>query len=263
MNYLKIYEAFIKKYKNQVFEKDVYTEKHHIKPRHAGGDDSKENLIKLTYRQHCFAHRILWKAYGSHLDLSAWKMMTKQEVDSVVSNRKALGRKNVESGHLERIRLLINWDTVSRNITEINRKFHSDKIASVSRMKTMQDLWRGKNHTEDWKANKSSESKKRMEDPEVYSKQMEYLAKGRQSRQLQAATRSEELINNAERNEEFLQKTTSKSKYKFISPEGFEFDSPIFAAKYYGNIENYIVENWCKRGQYGWSRKPKQTSTND
>lgn len=68
---------------------------------------------------------------------------------------------------------------------------------------------------------------------------------------------SDSVIINAERNEEFLHKISSRSKNKFISPEGLEFDSPIFAAQYYGNVEYYIIENWCKRNQHGWSRKPK------
>jgi len=40
---------------------DVYVEKHHIIPRSLGGDNSKENLVKLTAREHFICHLLLTK----------------------------------------------------------------------------------------------------------------------------------------------------------------------------------------------------------
>ena len=40
-----------------------YTEKHHILPRCMGGNDTKENLARLTAREHFIAHRLLTKIY--------------------------------------------------------------------------------------------------------------------------------------------------------------------------------------------------------
>lgn len=48
-----------------------YTELHHIKPRCMGGNDSKDNLIRLTLREHFIAHWILWKAYPNHLGIAS------------------------------------------------------------------------------------------------------------------------------------------------------------------------------------------------
>jgi len=39
------------------------TEEHHIIPRSLGGDDSTENLIMLTTREHFLVHYCLWKMY--------------------------------------------------------------------------------------------------------------------------------------------------------------------------------------------------------
>jgi hypothetical protein len=50
---------------------DCYTETHHIIPRCLGGSDAKENLIKLTLREHFLAHWLLWKAYLGHLPLAS------------------------------------------------------------------------------------------------------------------------------------------------------------------------------------------------
>lgn len=40
---------------------DVYYEGHHIIPRSLGGDDSDENLVLLTYREHLLCHWLLYK----------------------------------------------------------------------------------------------------------------------------------------------------------------------------------------------------------
>jgi hypothetical protein len=40
---------------------NTYTESHHIIPRSLGGDDSKENLVKLTAREHFLCHYLLTK----------------------------------------------------------------------------------------------------------------------------------------------------------------------------------------------------------
>ena len=40
---------------------NTYTETHHIIPRSLGGDNSKENLVKLTAREHFLCHYLLTK----------------------------------------------------------------------------------------------------------------------------------------------------------------------------------------------------------
>lgn len=40
---------------------DSYHEKHHIIPRSLGGDNSVDNIVKLTYREHFLCHRLLVK----------------------------------------------------------------------------------------------------------------------------------------------------------------------------------------------------------
>ena len=75
MNYQKIYDQLIEKRRQQPLikksrkDKDYqYCEKHHIIPRCFGGDDSKDNLVNLTAREHYIAHvlisRICMKLYG-------------------------------------------------------------------------------------------------------------------------------------------------------------------------------------------------------
>lgn len=51
-------------------------EMHHILPKCMGGDDSYDNLVMLTYREHYIAHYLLAKAYPEHKSLwFAFNMM--------------------------------------------------------------------------------------------------------------------------------------------------------------------------------------------
>jgi hypothetical protein len=64
MNYELIYNRFIDSRKPRDAGETVYYEKHHIIPRSLGGSNDNENLIKLTAREHYFAHLLLAKFAG-------------------------------------------------------------------------------------------------------------------------------------------------------------------------------------------------------
>ncbi len=55
--------------------KEDYTENHHKVPKSLKGSDSKENLIKLTAREHFIAHLILWKAFSGKMTSAFWFMV--------------------------------------------------------------------------------------------------------------------------------------------------------------------------------------------
>ena len=63
MNYEKNYYDYVNYVKslNRFKGDGNYYEKHHIKPRSLGGDNSKENLVLLTAREHFLAHYLLCK----------------------------------------------------------------------------------------------------------------------------------------------------------------------------------------------------------
>lgn len=252
MNYEKLYFAFIEKWKKQVINKGVYTESHHIVPRHAGGGDEPENLVRLEYRQHVFAHKLLWKAYGRLEDHYAYVMMSGQDGEKKREVLSAIGRRNVESGHLDRIRPLANNSAQRAWARELGRKHVEsgflDKIRPLSGRKVWTQEKRDKRsilYKEAYSAPEKREILDAMRDTAIGVN----IAK---SKELAAS-----VLENAERNEEYLHMRSSRSKNLFISPEGLKFESPIYAAKYYGNIQHYTIENWCKREMHGWCRKPK------
>ena len=66
MNYKLHYQKLISKYgyKDRPVESHLY-ERHHIIPKSMGGDNSKQNLVYLTGRQHFLAHWLLFKIHNN------------------------------------------------------------------------------------------------------------------------------------------------------------------------------------------------------
>nr|ALO21403.1 putative HNH homing endonuclease [Golenkinia longispicula] len=92
-----IYLAFIEEAKKKaecLLSKNpkLYLEIHHILPRHAGGEDSQENLVKLTFEDHILAHYIRWVFLKNPKDRYAYRMMSTQNGD-VRRERAVLGGK--------------------------------------------------------------------------------------------------------------------------------------------------------------------------
>lgn len=46
---------------------------HHIIPRHMGGKDTNDNLVKLSLEEHAAAHKNLWEQHKLLADYRAWK----------------------------------------------------------------------------------------------------------------------------------------------------------------------------------------------
>lgn len=73
MNYQKIYNNLIKKAKSRT-NLNENIEIHHIIPRCMGGSDEKENLVRLTTREHFIAHLLLSKLHGGKLTYTLYLM---------------------------------------------------------------------------------------------------------------------------------------------------------------------------------------------
>lgn len=89
MNYSKLYNDLISFRKSNVLIKSdtQYVEKHHIIPRCIGGDDSEENLVDLTAREHFVAHKILAKIYPNIIDLKIAVLFMSRRGDNKLSSR--------------------------------------------------------------------------------------------------------------------------------------------------------------------------------
>ena len=89
MNYKKHYDALIERSKNRTLS--VYTEKHHILPRCMGGDNSKNNIVRLTPEEHYVAHQLLVKIYNIPALVYAANMMTNTSNTNHIRNNKLYG----------------------------------------------------------------------------------------------------------------------------------------------------------------------------
>lgn len=89
MNYIKIYNNIINNAKTRKYNDSVYYESHHILPKSLGGDNSEDNLVKLTLREHYIAHKLLIKIYPKSKEMiyAFWMMTTKCSKYNIVSNR--------------------------------------------------------------------------------------------------------------------------------------------------------------------------------
>ena len=66
---------------------------HHIIPKHAGGTDSPDNLVRLTLEEHIEAHRKLYEEYGRWQDKSAY-----QALSGIIGNEEVIRLTQVEGG---------------------------------------------------------------------------------------------------------------------------------------------------------------------
>lgn len=77
MDYQKCYNNLIytRKKLNRTKTEGIYYESHHILPKSMGGDNTKENLILLTPREHFVSHWLLYKIHKNRAMASAFFRM--------------------------------------------------------------------------------------------------------------------------------------------------------------------------------------------
>lgn len=81
MDYKRIYDELIEYRKQNI--PSCYTENHHIKMKSLGGTDDKDNLVRLTAREHFIVHLLLAKFNRCSQTANAlWMMQCKPTEDS-------------------------------------------------------------------------------------------------------------------------------------------------------------------------------------
>lgn len=66
MNYKRIHDEIILNRRQNPLPNDVYGERHHVIPKSLGGNNTKENLVRLTAREHFIVHLLLVRMYPKH-----------------------------------------------------------------------------------------------------------------------------------------------------------------------------------------------------
>lgn len=75
MDYRRIYTQLVHRAQER---KNVsgYSETHHIIPRAHGGDNTPDNLVQLTAREHFLAHWLLWRIHRDRSTALAFRLLT-------------------------------------------------------------------------------------------------------------------------------------------------------------------------------------------
>jgi len=100
VNYVRIYDEFIKNRRDREAAATGYTEKHHIVPRCMGGGNEAGNIVRLTPEDHYFAHLLLAKAHGGRnwASLKAMVGLAKRSTDRDLTKLRA----RFQFGHVRR-----------------------------------------------------------------------------------------------------------------------------------------------------------------
>lgn len=153
-------------------EKFGYTEKHHIIPKSLGGNNSKENIIHLSGREHFIAHWLLWKTYRNVQMAKAFNLMKINPSDGVrYTNSRAYEVFKSEysillsthmSGENHHNFGKTTPQTVKQKISKslLNRKRSKESTESqvLSRLKNKKSSGMlGKSHTKEFKDNQSKQ----------------------------------------------------------------------------------------------------------
>ena len=140
MDYQKIYDDLICHAKE--FPLSGYTEVHHIIPVCLGGDNSKNNLVKLSARQHFIAHHLLYKIHKTPKLCFAWYNMCRVG--------KAQEARTINSKHFAKVKAIrskVMSETSKGSDNHFFNKFHTEK----TKLK-ISEANRGRKRTDEHKA---------------------------------------------------------------------------------------------------------------
>jgi hypothetical protein len=230
------------KHKNQLLKEGIYYEKHHIIPRHMGGNNDPENLIKLDLRQHTLIHYILWRQHRNLGNEIAYKMKSGQ----------------TEEGNKLRVKLAVQNSVPITKKRFIENNPMKDPLKVKKSIETKKERYNGKYFSnEGQQLLKDLFIKNVLNNPEGIKKAVETRVKNNQKRTKEE--RSELYGKYGEKNGNFGKKRPdelagnfgkSKGTYKFVSPinEIYEFDGIRKAMSHFG-ISDSTIHRYENKGK--------------
>lgn len=233
MNWTIIYKNLID---NAIIEKrikstEIYYENHHIIPKHMGGDNSNDNLVLLTFREHVLAHYLLWRIYKKDGDKIMWLLRSNQKEEAQFLRSKLAVNANRNGG-----KGFQNWkgdkhpmkDPKKVQIAlETKRKYYSGELMSIEAKK-------------EWLPNLKNRMQEMAKDPEIQEKRSNTI------KQINATLTPEEFAlkyNNAgENNGNF---GWIKGYYEVTDPDGnvTKYESQENIIKELNVSQSFLVRN--------------------
>lgn len=157
MDYLNIYNQLVTFRKKHPSEEE-YTETHHIVPLCMGGDNSKDNLVVLSAREHFLAHHLLYKHYRLPRLAHAWFAMlrgTKSQYRDFTSRQYSAAKK----AHSEAMKKRMNENHPflgkkhTKEAREKISKANKGRVKSPEEIANWVDKVAKRPRTEEWKSN--------------------------------------------------------------------------------------------------------------
>jgi hypothetical protein len=154
MDYKKVYDALIEKRRvRQPLNKDEKgCENHHIVPRSEGGTNVSENIIRLTVKEHIFAHQLLARIYDDQSSWFAAHLMLSMNKNNKCLRLAAIARKKMADGLRGENNPLYGRHLFGDK-NPFYGKHHSDETRRILSEKKMgkPSYWKGKHLTEETK----------------------------------------------------------------------------------------------------------------
>lgn len=170
--YVHWYNSIISRAKDRIILE--YKEKHHIIPKCLGGNNSTDNLVYLTAREHFICHRLLVKMVDDRkakakLSYAAWQQSRSvKELRKISSRTYDTLRKSLSETYKGRIREPFSeeWKAnMSKSHIGVHRDKHTRetkrKISEKKKGKKLgvENPFFGKTHSEEFKRKKSKATK--------------------------------------------------------------------------------------------------------
>ena len=144
---------------------NIIWHKHHIIPKHMGGTNNKDNLLKVNISLHSFLHKLLWEEYGYWEDEIAYKTLSGQisKAEAILLSVKYsnTGRKKSEATK-NKLRGKHPWNkgkNLSKESKEKMKKAKLGKSLSKEHKEKISNSMKGKkhseNHIENWKISRN------------------------------------------------------------------------------------------------------------
>lgn len=202
--YSRWYEQIVTRAKTRILSNDTYSERHHVIPKSVGGNNSKDNIVVLTAREHFVCHWLLIKFTTGRFRLkmaAALSMMHRTKND-----------------HMNRYKS-VNFSRIYESIKILHSEFASDRNS-------------GRKYSAEAKARMSEAQKKSYREnwtPEMKAKRNAAVAEANRNRVYtdeMRANRSKGL-KGIKRSPEYCEMLSKRSKGKKLPPLSAEAKKKI------------------------------------
>ena len=169
MDYKRIYDNIISRAKIRVIS--GYTESHHILPRCMGGNDTKENIVKLTAREHFLCHMLLCEIYPQNYKLKHALFLM------AIGKQKIKPKKYVISSRV--------YERLREEYSQILTGKKQSKKTKQKKSKSMIEVWNKKSNKEKIEiSNKIWETRKKNGTDKPTNQQIQNISKALKGRKI-------------------------------------------------------------------------------